>query len=203
VTGRCQQNWERWDEAENANDARLECFANTHAPGPTVSAPGKVGPKIHVVFAAQLIPWSSAYGGQDLIDSEEVTPAGEYLADAHESSRAELLRQGEAILQLGGEHVAIDKLTGRISPQFVVRRINAISVKGRTASRIADSQIVGKDLHPVQTPVFVEAELVGLIRILAAQRLGVEVGGEFQLRSSSWVKVVRSSIADHADTKGG
>ena len=72
-----------------------------------------------MVLAAKFIPRSSAYGGEDLIDSEDVAPAGEYVADADESCRPEVLRQREAILQLRGEHVAIDKLTGSVPPMLL------------------------------------------------------------------------------------
>ena len=69
-----------------------KCFSNTHAPGPTVPAPGEVGTEIKVVLAAQFISRPSAHCRQEVVGPEELTLAGKYLTDAPESGQAELLR---------------------------------------------------------------------------------------------------------------
>jgi hypothetical protein len=68
---------------------RLEGFADTHAPGPTVLAARKVSAKIDVVLGTQYEPGASANVGQQVIASEILCRPWHHFADPRESSDAQ------------------------------------------------------------------------------------------------------------------
>jgi hypothetical protein len=49
----------------------LECLANAHAPGSTVSAPSELSAEIDVVFLAELTSRPTSHVGQEVVVLEE------------------------------------------------------------------------------------------------------------------------------------
>ena len=187
----------------NTRDARLERFPDTHAPCPTVPSPGEVRPKIDVIFPTEFISRPAAHVGQEVIISKEyLARAWDHFPYAGESGKANAIRQSQAIFDLCPEHVAVEVLAGCITPQFVARAINAISVKGRLAAGRAPKQIIGEDLILAQTIVLVKSESVRLKGVFAAQSLGKEVGREYEVSSTGRIEPVEACIACHLCADG-
>jgi len=97
--------------------------------------------------------------------------------------------------------MAIDILTGYVSPELATRAINAIAIERWIAARVTDKQIVSKNLALTKAPKSIELEGVGLIGVLATQRLGEKVRREFHLASGGRIKMVGTSIANRSETQ--
>src|SRR5271169_4864142 len=148
-----------------------------------------------MILLAQFEPQAAATAGQEaVVSKQQLIPSGDCFADTAEGNGAKPHRQNQAILQLCCNHVAIEVLARCVSSQFIVGSIDAVPVEGRLPACRAGIGVIGKNLFLAQTPILRKRSSVRLKGVLAAQRLGKEVGREGKKSSTNRIEPVEAGI---------
>src|SRR5579862_5952662 len=104
-----------------------------------------------------------------MIRAKKLIGTGSHCTDTAKANQAEPPTENQPVLELSGEHIAIQIPTSGVPAKFVIRTIDAIAVERRFATCAAPIQVVGEHLLVVKAEVFVEGDFVGLKGILAAE----------------------------------
>ena len=109
----------------------LESLANADAPREIVLTPREICAQVNVILFAQQESNACAAGRKQLIASENLIAAGRDCADTTKANQAEFPWQNQPVLQLSGEHIAIQVAAGGVAAKFIARTIDAIAIERR------------------------------------------------------------------------